>query len=239
MLPTLLVKPLSWFLTTKAWRWLGRNILSEWTLRIYGWPEFNGSNYWHIKDAIEKSIAEKGDGIFVFCGVDRKMVSFNLERLLSDVKWGHCGFVFIDPNNAAKPGELSVKHINTDGFVYQPLQDYLSRVDSFYLGRLPVSDLEEAKRRFTLIESLCLSPKDNFDYDYSLELEQDIIEMVCNKNAIIPASLFIRLYCSEFVYLVGKDNVTDAPEFQLHWVGDRFLFEPDDVYRGTEAILVV
>lgn len=235
-MPKFLVKILAWILETKAFKYFARNILSEWTLRGFGWPKLKGSSYWKIKETIEKSLAEKGDSIFVFCSVDRKMVSYNLERLLIGSKWSHAGFIFIDPNNSAKPGELSIKHINAYGFVYEPLQDYLNKLDAFCLCRLPVSDIEEARRRFKLIEKICSLPGENFDYDYSIRLEPELIDLICNKNTEIPENMKIRIYCSEFVYLVGKDIVTD-PNFKEHWFEDRYLFAPDRVYISTERLL--
>jgi len=48
----MLYKIIAWLLATKVYRRFARNVLSGWTLRIYGYPLFKGSNYWQIKDVI-------------------------------------------------------------------------------------------------------------------------------------------------------------------------------------------
>jgi hypothetical protein len=229
MMPEILIKPISWLLTTKTYRNFARNILSGWTLRTYGYPKLKAACYWQIKEELKKAIAEQ-DGIFVFCSADTKMVSYKIEHLFTSNEYGHCGFVFIDD-----AGEVSVKHVNTTGFVVEPLLNVLNR-DRFYVGRLPVSDLAEAKRRLTLLEELCNKPEDAFDYDYSIELEPELISLICDPTSVIPSNFKFKMYCSEFIYLVGKDLVAE-PNFKLNWFGDRYLFEPDDVYEGTKPIL--
>jgi len=231
MLPEILIKPISWLLTTKTYRNFARNILSGWTLRAYGYPSIKVSSYWQIKDAVLKAIDEQ-DGIFVFCSADSKMVSYKLENLFMTCKFGHCGFVYVD-----EAGELGIKHINTQGFIKTSLLDVLNR-DAFYVGRLPVSNLAEARRRLELLETLCNKPEDAFDYDYSIELEPELITLICDPNSQIPPNFKFKMYCSEFIYLVGKDLVSD-PNFKPEWFGDHYLVEPDDIYKGTKPIYEV
>jgi len=231
MLPEILIKPISWLLTTKTYRNFARNILSGWTLRAYGYPSIKVSSYWQIKDAVLKAIAEQ-DGLFVFCSADTKMVSYKLENLFMPCSFGHCGFVYVDDT-----GELGVKHVNTRGFIVEPLLNVLNR-DAFYVGRLPVTDLTEAKRRLALLEALCCKPEDSFDYDYSIELEPELITLICDPTSQIPSNFTFKMYCSEFIYLVGKDLVTD-PNFKPAWFGDRYLVEPDDIYKGTKPVIQV
>jgi len=231
MVPEILIKPISWLLTTKTYRNFARNILSGWTLRTYGYPKLSASRYWDMKAAVKKAITEE-DGLFVFCSADTKMVSYKLENLFMTCKYGHCGFVFLDST-----GELSVKHVNTKGFVTESLLNAITR-DGFYIGRLPISNLTEARRRLELLETLCIKPNDTFDYDYSIELEPELITLICDPNSQIPPNFKFKMYCSEFIYLVGKDLVSD-PNFKPEWFGDRYIVEPDDIYKGTKPIYEV
>ena len=229
-------KILAWILKTKTYRNLVRNVLSGWTVRRYGWPSFKGSKYWEIKAALEKSLADKGKGIFVFCSVDTKMVSYKLNRRLTDCKFNHSGIIFKDP-----AGELAIKHINPFGYIYEPLLDFLGRVDHFYVGRMPLADLKEGQRRLDLIEDLIQKPYLHFDYDYSIELEPTLIDYVSDPDKSgLPDRMLnsVKLYCSEFIYLIGYKLVTDE-DFKARWFHDRYIFEPDDVYRGTEPLFDV
>jgi hypothetical protein len=236
-------KVITSILESKAWRWVVKDVLSNWTFRVFGWTTFKGSNYWKVKHAIEKSLAKhKGGGIFVFCSVDRKLVSYNLNHLITNCKYSHSGIVFIDPDHM-EAGELSVKHITTHGFIYEPLQDMLGRIDNLYVGRLPLSDLAEGQRRLAFIEQLVAKESCNFDYDYSLRLEQELIDIVTNTDPLTPTIHpkmleSVRIYCSELIYLIGIGLVEDE-DFKARWLAGRYIFEPDDVYRGTEALFEV
>jgi hypothetical protein len=236
VLPEIITKPISWLLETKIYKNFARSVLSGLTFRWWGYPKLQGADYWKIREALLKEY-EKGDGIFVWCSADDKMASCGLTKLFSKCKYCHSGFIFFDPNHAAQPGELSVKHINTYGYVYEPFENVMNRLDSVYIGRMPIKDLEEARRRLALLDVLCdYPPGENFDYDYALQLEQDLIDLVCDPDAKIPSDLKCRIYCSEFVYLVGH-GLVDDPDFKPTWFGEKLIFEPDDVYEGTQKVI--
>lgn len=219
---------LKWFTETKFYRAFARKYLANVTFRFWGYPKFEVSNYWEIKKIIHEKSSETG--LFVFLGADREALSYKFEKWALNCKYGHSGFLLIGEDE-----EIYVYDINHNGLRTLPLLDYLSKIDDFAVGFLPLSPegCLEAKRRLEVIKDF--SP-DDVIYDYGFKLEPELIAFIDKGIEPNPNAYPFQMYCSELIYLVCKGLVLNGDNFHTHWLQDREIFEPDDAYEGSEIL---
>jgi hypothetical protein len=217
---------LKWFTETKFYRTVARRWLANVTFRFWGYPKFEVSNYWEIKKIINENASKIG--LFIFLGADRKALSYKFEKWALNCKYGHAGFVLL-----GEDGEIYIYDVTHSGLRTLSLLDYLSKIDDFALGFLALTPegVVEAKRRLEVIKNL---PSEKVIYDYSLRLEPELIDYI--EKGIEPSSYPFQMYCSELIYLVCEGLVLNGDIFHTHWLQDREIFEPDDVYEGSEIL---
>jgi len=219
---------LKWLTKTKFYRTVARRWLANVTFRFWGHPKFEVSNYWEIKKIIHENSSKTG--VFVFLGADRKSLSYTFEKWALNCKYSHAGFLFV-----GEDGEIYIYDVNHNGLRTLSLLDYLSKIDDFAVGFLPLSPegCLETKRRLEVIKDFC---PDDVIYDYSFRLEPELIAFI--EKGIEPksSSYPFQMYCSELIYLVCKGLVLTGDNFHTHWLQDQEIFEPDAVYKGSEII---
>ena len=192
------------------------------TFRLFGYPEFEPSKYWEIRDLI-KAFGRK-DGLFVFVGIDTKTVAARLFNLVHSSQWGHSGFLFVGIN-----GELYAVHMTTKGLLYQPILDYLPRVDHFACGFVGLTNVDVARERINRSFSLAESTT-GIEYDYSLRLDPEAEKIIIGGEVPKEGYGPLMLYCSEFMYFIIK-GLTKNPLIPTKLAGSWDIFEPDDIYR--------
>lgn len=219
---------LKWFTETKFYRTIARRYLANVTFRFWGYPKFKVSNYWEIKKIIHENASKTG--LFVFLGADRQALSYKFEKWALNCKYSHAGFLFIGENS-----EIYINDVTHNGLQTLSLLDYLAKIDDFAVGfvALTAEGLEEAKRRIEVIRNL---GSDQVVYDYSFKIEPELIAFVEKGIAPDPKFYPFQMYCSEFIYLVCKGLVLNGEDFNTNWIYDREIFEPDDVYEGSDIL---
>lgn len=166
-----------------------------------------------------------------FVSADKDILNWRVNHWLTGCTWGHSGLIYW-----GEDGELRTKEMVGTGYLDEYLVDLLREVDDFALLFIPLeSDNHiEAQRRITKIETL----PNKVQYDFSLQIEQEFLKWVESKISNIEQfegnnHLHFKAYCSEYIYIVCHKLVSS---FKTHIFADREIFEPDDVYRGSEIL---
>jgi len=224
------MNPFYWLIAkgieTDAYRKFARSWMANFTFRVWGWPQFPCSEYFNIYQAVE---AYKGrHGMLVYMATDSKSLSFVLNNKLTGCAWAHTGFITL--NN----GMAMAKSMTSNGLKTMSLLDYLSKVDNFCVGFLPMSEAgeAEAKRRLAVVDEA--ARKGEISYDFTVRMEQQIADFIIRGVPLPAGKQKIKLYCSEYVYLTCCGLV--SKEFKTSWFYDRDVFEPDDIYHASTII---
>ena len=215
---------LGWFSTTKLWRWLARNILGHMTFRVWGYPKFDMDGYY----AIEKLLIDNPDKMFVFVGADTESLAWQFNHAITQCEWGHAGFVRL--NDLKIP---TLYHMRGTGLNINSLLDYLREVDSIAIMELEFGSQEDQAKAEDRFQKL-LKPGVKLDYDFTLSLE-DPEALADSITASEVFDLSLKIYCSEFVYIVGVGAVSN-PNFTPSYFSGRWAFEPDDLFHSTKVV---
>jgi len=211
------------FIETAFYRKFARSWMANFTFRVWGWPTFPCSHYFDIIKAMEPY--RNKTGIFVYTATDTKSLSFCIENAVSGCAWGHTGFLYFED------GLLTTKSMTSHGLMVMPLLDYLSRVDNFCVGFLPMTKdgFSESNRRIKLIDEA--AELGGVGYDFTVRLESEIADFIIHGIPMSSGEGSIKMYCSEYVYLMCCGLV--EKELKPSWFYDRDVFEPDDVYHAS------
>lgn len=215
------------FLSTKMWRKFAAHWLAFFTFRVFGWPKLPKSRYFAIKAAAE---TVKGKcGILAFVSVDRFILNYKINHLLTKCKWGHAGYVYFGAD-----GELRIKHMLNTGLNDDYLLDLLGEVDGFSLLWIPIKDGESYDKVMRRIQKLD-DAELKVQYDYALSLERDVLDWLDDDAKQITAgSKQFKLYCSEYVYAIAKGLA--VKEFSPKLFAGREVFEPDALYAHSDIL---
>jgi hypothetical protein len=215
------------FLQTTLWKFLARKVFAKLIFRIWGYPEFDMPKY-HI---IKRILTEDPNALYTFSSCDSKGFIWMLMHLFTNNLYGHAGIVRLD-----KYGNPEIVHMMGSGLEVWDLLSLLREVDHFSLNKLPISptNLIRAKTRLAKIESY----KFLVDYDFALNVSDDMISWLEAPSDKLPyGKKRLNIYCSELVYLVGRDLVED-PNFKSKSIDNKIAFQPDDVAKcGTNLFL--
>jgi len=204
----------SWFMTTKAWRWVAGNIIAHFTFRVWGYPEFPMADYFKIIDVIGVSqVARNRRAVYGFSCSDHQSLASKLIRWVTGGrgKYSHSGWILPDQDRNTK-----AMHMQGNGLVIEPLLDVLKRVDYFTLVEiaLPQDGYERAQKRIAYIMNNQLGIK----YDYAQTLNNG------------P-----KIYCSELVYIVCREAI-DSINILSKPIWGRRVFDPDAVIKLGDII---
>lgn len=199
--------------------------MAYFTFRWFGWPKFPKSRYFKIKEIAQ---TKKGqNGALVFVSVDRFILNYKVNHLITGTKWGHAGYIYWGDD-----GELRIKHMLNNGLNDGYLLDLFGELDGFALLWVPFSnenDNAEFERRVKKLSAEGVS----VDYDYSLRLEPEVLSYIKDKTDISVGTHTFKIYCSEYLYALIHDL---HPKFVASVYMQREVFEPDDVYNSCEIL---
>jgi len=196
---------------TRFWIWFAKTFISNFTFRIFGYPEFPMEKHKFIYGAIKNSLkftklSKDKDYIFAFVSRDTKSLAYKIIGFFSD--WTHAGIMnFPDIEN--------ICHMQKDGIKTTYLLDLLKTVDNFAVIRYEINkeNLNIAHKRIRN------AFKNNIQYDYGQEINFD------------------KFYCSELIWYYGKELVLNK-NFKLKEIKGRKVFTPDDVFESGEIIFL-
>jgi len=214
-----------WFTNTHVWLFIARHYIAHFTFRTFGYPKFPMSRYLEIKKILEE---DNGKSLFAFVSADKSSLAWKLTNLMTKAKWGHAGFVLLDENK-----EPIIWHMKGSGITKWHLLDIVREVDDFAVIKMsiPEAAIDEAKARLNKIIS---AP--TVKYDYQLELNPAFINWLLSGSESLPeGEKNLKLYCSEFVYVVGY-GLVDDPDFKERSSYGLKSFEPDNVFACGEVV---
>ena len=216
------------FMDSSMWRMFARHWMAYFTFRWFGWPKLPKSRYFKVKE-----VAHAMDGmcgVLAFVSVDRYILNYKINHLLTGTKWGHAGYVYWGHD-----GELRIKHMINSGLRDDYLLDLFGELDGFGLLWIPFKDktaLEEFQRRVQRIDDA----KMNVDYDYALRLEPETLMLSTEGwNLMKAGKKKFRMYCSEYVYTLVHE-LTVNPKLVPEKFMERMVFEPDDLYQSSDVL---
>jgi hypothetical protein len=211
------------FQKTLFWRWFSRRILPFLSLRLWGMPEFPMENYFKIRNYLLSNPQK----VYAFVGRNKWVFNNMLNRAATGAKWGHAGILYIDDS-----GEIRMRHMINTGYSDWSLLAYLRECDEFEPLILPLAEnnIDKALKR---IDRIATKPK-KFRYDFNFLLAEELLKVIDDASQPLPD---VELYCSEVVWVVGC-GLVEGDAFTPHWELGRKLFEPDDVYRACQKIVL-
>ena len=217
---------LNWFVSTTAWEMFARHFMAHLTFRIFGYTKFPLEKYFEVKAAFDKD----PKAIYAFVLTDPACLSFKLDRMLTKCDWAHAGIV------VERNGHLYGWHMKSDGLNHWHLLDLLRESDHFALLRIPIegTDVQVANDRLNTIINTPMVP-----YNFQFSMPTPVIEWLTEGK---PLSLIgdkalqsLKLYCSEFVFVIGVGLVKN-PKFVARWDFGQNVFEPDDLYGSCSVV---
>ena len=224
MLLRLWFRLLSWFSYTRLWRWFARGVLAHTTFRIWGYPRFDMDGYY----TIERLLITNPDKMFCFVGADTESLAWRMNNLVTNCDWGHAGFLRLNDR-----GVPTLYHMRGTGLNINSLLDYLREVDSLAVLELEFARPEDQAKAEDRFQKL-LRPGIKLDYDFTLSLD-DLEALADSISASDTFDLSLKMYCSEFVYIVGVGAVSNH-DFAPSYLSGRWAFEPDDLYNGAKVV---
>lgn len=197
---------LRWFSRTNFWVWFCKNYVAKMTFRLFGYCEFDISQYFEIKKMLREE-SRKENSVFAFTLCDHKCLAAYLIRTVSKCFWTHAGMLKLEN------GQVFVYHMKGKGIIKEHLLNVLKRTDSFAVLRY--GTCETGLERYNIMLQEIMDNK--VPYDYQQELDDHYLE---------------KMYCSELVYVLVSDIVSSSRSPVVpHKEFAREVFEPDDVYN--------
>jgi hypothetical protein len=213
---------LSWFTGTNSWVAFAKHWLGSFTFRVFGYPKFPLTEYFNIEKVYN---LDPNALYFCVCADTSSLEWQGIHLTTNGGTWGHCGVIHPGDNG------LWVYHMKASGLNSWHLLDFLKECDNFALLKLPLTpeQLTIAKARLDAI--LSVAPR--LVYNYQIEMDQAIVDMLAKGQVYTPEEVPSKEYCSQLLYMVGAGI---APGYTMNNVLGRPRFEPDGVYRAGQVV---
>lgn len=217
---------LNWAVSTKIWEMFARHWMAHFTFRVFGYTKFPLEKYFDIKAICDKS----PNAMYAFVLTDPACLSFKVNRLVTGCDWAHAGIV-VEEN-----GHLYGYHMKSGGLLRWHLLDLLRESDHFALLKMPLegADLATAKAR---LQALINAPLVPYNFQFSMPLP--VIDWLSKGEPLTVAEEgtlhTLKLYCSEFVFVIGVGLGKNA-KFVSRWDYGQEVFEPDDLYAACPVV---
>lgn len=211
MINKIILKFLEWLDGTKLWEDFFET-LNLYNVRFKGYPAFEMSDYFKIVDRSSYK------NHYVFLSTDSKSLSsIVIKGAVKSARkeegfFSHAGLVFFKGDR-----HTSILHVRDVGFVEQPLIDFLKTVDYFCVIKLPTKPESDDNIQQRIDDLRKRAKQITYDWEQSLENDMN------------------KLYCSELIYNLLKDYVTD-PDFKPRKILGRYVFDPDLLLNCGEII---
>ena len=192
-----------WISRTRLWIWVSKNIISKMTFRLWGYTKFPMTDFFKIQDILDKSRKE-GRYIYAFSMADVKSVSSILIRFVTQGFYTHSGVII----------DNMCYNMQASGIKKEHLLDVLKECDYFVIARFKIEN-ETNKDGLIVAEQLEDLYSKKIKYDFQQELGNEY------------------LYCSELVYIIGKDR---SQNIQPVDILGRKAYEPDTILKQGEII---
>ena len=209
----ILLRPVEWFMKTKAWEWLSGKVLNHIILRFWGYPSFPLDP--GIKE-IEKAIRawhERGNrGVIAFCCTDRASLTGRLIRTVTGGQFSHAGLLL----NGWSFADMQALHMISKGMMFEHPMNPFSEADEVRIVGFHMTPENAKLAEGRIGNFLALREVIRYDFEQRLGNEK-------------------RIYCSELVLLAIQGLVPPTMAIPTEIAG-RPVFTPDSVAAAGELI---
>jgi hypothetical protein len=207
------LRPVEWFMKTKAWEWLSGKFLNHITFRFWGYPAFElDPGLFEIERAVRAWHESGKTGVVAFVCTDRASLTGRLIRTVTGGQFSHAGVL----RNGWSFPDMKALHMVAAGMKHEHPVNVFSEADEVRVVGFPMTAENAALAEGRISNLLAL--RDVIRYDFEQRLGNET-----------------RIYCSELVLLAIQGLVPPESAIPTEIAG-RPVFTPDSVAAFGELI---